>query len=509
MRFRAGLLSALIGTLLICQLIPTANAEQRRIDITGIPVPAMSSFDSVVSDLMARFRIPGGALAVAKDGRLVLAHGYGLADVDVNRLVQPDSLFRIASISKSITAVAILKLVEEGRLDLNAKAFLILDRLKPKNDVRPDPRIWKVTIRQLLQHSGGWDRSRSFDPMFMPREAAAAVGAPAPASCETIIRYMFTQPLDFDPGARYAYSNFGYCVLGRIIEQVTGRSYEEYVKRQVLEPMGITDMRIGHSSLEDRADNEVRYYDFSGTPPFKSVFTGEIVLWPYGGFYLEAMDSHGGWLASAIDLALFAVSVDGQRPPAFLRRDTVQLVISRPAPPLWVGESYWYGMGWFVRPVPWDGANWWHTGSLPGTSALLVKTHNGLTWAALFNSRPEYPAGRDFITELDNSLWLAQSEVTAWPAHDLFAAGASNTTQASAELTLRDTSYTVSVSISASSVPTTVLTRSSHETETAIKSSTQAISGVFTVETLAITGVASVVATLIGTFCSRRWKEKG
>jgi len=446
MRFRAALLSALIGIVLVCQIIALSHTEERMIEITGIAVPSMSSFDRVMTELMAKFNVPGGALAVAKDGRLVLAHGYGLADVDVKQLVQPDSLFRIASISKPVTAAAILKLIEEGRLDLDAKAFLVLSNLKPETDVDVDPRIWNITVRQLLQHSGGWDRNRRFDPMFMPREAAAAVGAPAPASCETVIRYMFTQPLDFDPGTRFAYSNFGYCVLGRVIEEVTGQSYEEYVKTQLLKPIGITDMRIGHSLIEDRAENEVRYYDFSGVPPFQSVFTNEIVPWPYGGFYLEAMDSHGGWIGSAVNLVRFAVSVDGQRPPSILRPETVQVMTSRPAPPLWAGESYWYGMGWYVRPIHENVANWWHAGSLPGTSALLVRTYHGLAWAALFNCRPEYPREYDLISELDNSLWLAESEVKVWPTHDLFASGPSYAMQAT-EVAVRTTSSTRTVTI--------------------------------------------------------------
>ncbi len=492
MRFRAVALQALIAGILICQVLRSPLAEEREIEITGLPVPTMSSFDSVVANLMVKYSIPGGALAVAKDGRLVLAHGYGSADLDLRQLVQPNSLFRIASISKPITAVTILKLVEERRLDLDSKAFLILDNLKPKTGVEVDPRIWNLTIRQLLQHSGGWDRNRSFDPMFMPQKAAAAVGAPAPASCETVIRYMFTQPLDFDPGTRYVYSNFGYCVLGRIIERVSGQNYEEYVRTHVLEPMGITAMRIGHSLLEDRAENEVHYYDFSGAPPVLSIFSTEkeIVPWPYGGFYLEAMDSHGGWIASASDLVRFVVSVDGRRAPPFLRPDTVEVMISRPPPPLWVGTSYWYGMGWFVRPIHGNEADWWHTGSLPGTSALLVRTHHGLAWAALFNSRPTHPAERDFIGELDNSLWLIQSEVTVWPSHDLFA-------------TPRGTSEMATITTWANPSPTMLVATGTRQTEATRVGQTQVTAGAFTVQMLVIGSVA-FAAALTGVFLRRR-----
>ena len=189
---------------------PSSIIDTTPIPMTGTPVEGMASFDTIIPDLMSKWQIPGGAVAVVKDGRLVYARGYGWADVETNESVQPDSLFRIGSISKPITAVTILKLVEEGQLDLDAKVFELLDYLKPPDNATVvDSRINDITVRQLLYHSGGWDRELSFDPMFIPIQAAEAVDALAPASCETVIRYMLGQPLDFSPGSQYAYSNFG------------------------------------------------------------------------------------------------------------------------------------------------------------------------------------------------------------------------------------------------------------------------------------------------------------
>jgi CubicO group peptidase (beta-lactamase class C family) len=397
----------------------------QQISITGIPVPGMESFDRFMTNLMAMYDIPGAAVAVVKDGRLVFAHGYGLADKENNQLVQPESLFRIASISKPITAVTVLKLVEEGKLDLDAKVFCapggscLLEHLQPPpGRTVLDQRIYNITVRMLLQHSGGWDRSRSGDPMFRPitTRAAQAVGVPEPPSCDVIIRYMLGQWLDFEPGTGYAYSNFGYCVLGRVIEKVTGQGYEDYVKENVLKPMGIKRMRIGRTKLEERAEGEVRYYDYQNRV-VQSVFPGQgLVPAPYGAWYHEALDAHGGWIASAIDLLRFVTAVDGRRPPAFLKPETVRLMISRPELPYWQGSSFWYGMGWLVRPVRGD-ANWWHDGALTwSTFALLVRTYHGLSWAALFNTWPSQAFGN----EVDRVLWQAAGEVTEWPTHDLF-----------------------------------------------------------------------------------------
>jgi CubicO group peptidase (beta-lactamase class C family) len=419
---RAVLLAISAGLPLLAQGAARPRSATGNVPVTGMPVPALASFDRTVLGLMAKWKIPGGSVAVVKDGRLVLAHGYGWADRENRQPVEPDSLFRIASLSKSLTSAAILKLVEEGRLRLDDKAFDLLGDLKPRPGATINPDLRKITIRNLLQHSGGWDRDQSFDPMFRSRDIAAAMGVPPPADAVTIIRYMLDQPLQFAPGTRYAYSNFGYCVLGRIIEKTTGRRYEDFVKDRILRPAGATTLRLGHTRLEERAPGEVRYYGFPGMGLGPSVFPSgpAQVPWPYGGFYIEAMDSHGGWLASAPDLARFIEALDGRHPsrshPQILSPKSITEMIARPAPPLWVGTDNWYGMGWSVRTAE-GGTNWWHTGSLDGTTTLMVRAGIGVTWVVLLNSRPK-DSGLD--GELDSGMWQAEQAVQRWPAHDLF-----------------------------------------------------------------------------------------
>ena len=395
---------------------PAAPAAQPALPITGEPVAGMASVDEAISTLMRRWEIPGGAVGVVKDGRLVYARGFGYSDAAAGEAVAPDALFRIASVSKPITGVAVAKLVEDGRLDLDAGAFALLADLAPPPGAARDPRLASITVRQLLHHAGGWDRDRSFDPMFRTTEAPATPGTPIPAGAETIIRYMLGRPLDFDPGSRYAYSNFGYAVLGEIIERAAGTSYEQYVTGAVLAPMGIRRMRLGGSLPGARAPGEVRYYD-PGTAT--SVFPGgERVPFPYGGFHLEAMDAHGGWIASAADLLRFVTAVDGlPTRPDVLRRATIDTMTARPPAPLWEGSPVYYAQGWLVRPAE---GNWWHDGSLPGTASIVVRTGGGLAWVALFNARAMLP-GSAFEAQIDGAMWRAVRGVTAWPAHDLFA----------------------------------------------------------------------------------------
>jgi N-acyl-D-amino-acid deacylase len=337
-------------------------------------------------------------LAVLEE-EVLLARGYGYADAEQDEIVQPGSLFRIASISKPITAVAVLKLAEEGKLQLDAPVFQVVYHLHPAAGAEMDPRLELITIQHLLEHTAGWDSAVSIDPMFQSREIAQEMGMKAPADCAAIIRYMLGTPLDFDPGSRYAYSNFGYCVLGRVIEQVSGQSYEDYVQTQILAPIGIEDMRLGRSLPSDRFPGEVCYYhnDLVLTQSVYPEFS-EPVPWPYGGFYLEAMDAHGGWLASAEDLAQFASALEGDSSTPLLSLESLSQIFSR-------NETSSYAYGWKVRREG-NRASWWMTGSMPGTSSVLYRTSSGLIWAALFNASPDTP-GDEFLFDVITAMGRA------------------------------------------------------------------------------------------------------
>ncbi len=387
-------------------------------------IPAFRRLDSSVEALMIKWNLPGGAIAITSDERLVYARGYGVADKISGKPVRPDSLFRIGSVSKPITAVAILKLMDEGKLDLDAKAFRILEQLHPAETTQVDPRIYEVSVRQLLNHSGGWDSQVSSDPLGQFREAAAALHLTLPVDAGGIIRFMLGRPLDYAPGSRHAYSNFGYCVLGRVIERQSGLSYERYTLEHVLKPVGIRDMRIGRTLDGDRYPGEVRYYPATGVHPVLSALSAEekLVPLPYGGYYLESMDSNGGWIASVIDLARFLTAVDGRDGrPDLLSPVTRELMLARPQPPLWVGTQTYYGLGWNVRPLK-KGPLFYHTGALAGTSlATVVCMPAGQSWAALFNSMPAKPSDLNpFFAELDEVVGRAMAGVTEWPTDDLF-----------------------------------------------------------------------------------------
>lgn len=401
----------------------TPARAQRPVPVTGESVPELQSLDRLMRSFLAKHEIPGGALAVVKDGRLVYARGFGYADLGKKERVQPDSLFRIASISKPFTAVTILRLLERKRLSLDDRVLDILKFRPHLNDGAKFDERWKdITIRQLLHHTGGWDRDKSFDAMFKAVEFAKELNVPPPAKPRDVIRCMLGRPLDFDPGQRYAYSNFGYCLLGRVIEKKTGKRYERFVKQDVLKPIGITRMRIGRSLPAGRAKGEVRYYT-RGNTTGPSVFgpnVGKKVPWQYGGWHLEAMDSHGGWIASAIDLCRFAAAIDRPRKSKLLKPSSIRKMFAPPAPPVSRTrkgrlKDVYYALGWSVRRLGDGKINTWHTGSLDGTSTILVRRYDGVDFAVLFNTRTT-PFGKHPAKMIDPLMNRAVGSIKRWPA---------------------------------------------------------------------------------------------
>jgi N-acyl-D-amino-acid deacylase len=290
----------------------------------------------------------------------------------------------------------------------------------------PSDRRWKrVTVLHLLQHTGGWDRDEKFDPMFRSAEIVRALRVPPPATPAHVIRYMLGQPLDFDPGSRFAYSNFGYCLLGRVIETVSGAAYEPYVQEHVLAPLGITRMRLGKTLPAERAAGEVSYYGQDHFGPAVMGAVGGRVPAPYGTWSLEAMDSHGGWLGSAVDLVRFACAFDVPEQCPILRPPTIDTMFARPDGPAGYDASgkptpVYYACGWRVRSLSARGRiNAWHTGSLLGTSTLLVRRFDGKNWAVLFNMRTARN-GQRLSDAIDPLIHKAADRVKHWPEADLF-----------------------------------------------------------------------------------------
>ena len=405
----------------------TTRIHAGEVHATGIADPKLVAFDALMTSFLLEHQLPGAALAVTKDGRLVYARGFGYADVEARTPVQPQSLFRIASISKPFTAVAVLQLVDAGKLRIEDKVFDVLGLSeKASAGEKVDPRWRQVTIGQLLHHTGGWNRDQSFDPMFESVKVARFTKTTPPASSDAIIRFMLAQPLDFDPGQRFVYSNFGYCLLGRVIESASGQDYAGYVRGHVLAPLGIQQMQVGRNRLRGRLPDEVRYYVEPGETT-ESIFArdlGKPVPPPYGGLDMAAMDAHGGWVASAVDLVRFALALGPSAIRPLLSPAARKRLFA--PPPGRIGHrksgrprSQYYACGWQMTKDG-DGYNFWHGGFLDGTSTLLVHRADGLTWAVLFNSSRPLKDDELAADLIDGPLHEAASRPLLWPDIDLF-----------------------------------------------------------------------------------------
>jgi CubicO group peptidase (beta-lactamase class C family) len=345
----------------------------------------IAAIDAKVTAYMTQQGVPGVSLAIAKQERLVFAKGYGDADVASKQPVTPQSLFRIASISKPITAVAVLELVEAGKLSLDAKVFGPGAVLGTQYGSKPyAANVKAITVRNLLQHTSGWSNTvngKAQDPMFVNLGMSQA---------ELIGWVLDTRPLAHAPGTAAEYLNFGFCVLGRVIEKVSGKPYEQYVTDAVLSRCGITRMQIGPESQAGKAAGEVTYYGGS----------------PYG-LLTHRMDSHGGWIATPIDLLRMLVRIDGFVAKADILAPPEEAAMATTTP-----VSPGYGLGWIVDP-----AYRGHNGAMDGTIGFLVRRNDGYSFAVLANTRP---AGDGFCAALKGVLDSIVTSPISWPAYDLF-----------------------------------------------------------------------------------------
>jgi CubicO group peptidase (beta-lactamase class C family) len=321
--------------------------------------------DTLVS-LQTQYQVPGMTVAVTYRERLVYTDALGFADLESKSPVTPASLFRIASLSKVITEVAILKLVAQNRLHLDDTVFgdagiLGTDYGSPP----PGSQIDKITVRHLLEHKSGWTNTPN-DPMF---------NYPGLSQKELISQIVTTRKLSSTPGSTYYYLNFGYSVLGRVIEKITGQTYEAYVQQTILAPCGVVDMQIGRNDLAARLPGEVRYYqaEFS----------------PYN-LDLHRMDSHGGWVASAIDLANLLTRIDREPRIADLLAPS-QLE------------------GTFLA-----NENWRANGSLPGTTSLMSRLDSDINYVVLANTRTEDDPNR-ILDAIQSRVSSELQGIRDWP----------------------------------------------------------------------------------------------
>jgi CubicO group peptidase (beta-lactamase class C family) len=328
---------------------------------------------------MSTCNVPGLSVAIASHGNIFYHQAFGLANLDKKEPVTEASRFRIASLSKPITATALFSLIERQKLTLDARIFgpaAILGTTYGKPPYKPG--VEQITVEHLLTHtSGGWEKGPN-DPMFHNPDLSQK---------ELISQTIKTHQLDFAPGTHYAYSNFGFCILGRVIEKVTAVHYADYVREQILKPCGVEEMQIAGNTVGKRAPDEVRYYDQEGGDPY--------------GMNVSRLDSAGGWLATPSEIVKFATHVDGFPTDSnILKPETITAMTTGTT------ANPHYAKGWEIN----QQGRWWHIGDLPGSSSVLIRTPTGHNAAAFMNTRRMNPdirialerAALDMVRQINN-----------------------------------------------------------------------------------------------------------
>jgi N-acyl-D-amino-acid deacylase len=371
-----------IGGLAMAAQVPGQQPAQpppmQAIPIKGMAGPGLEALDTAMLEIMERHGIPGAAFAVAKDGKLLLAKGYGWSNVANGSAAQPSTLFGLASLSKPITAVATLKLVEQGKLKLDDPVRGFLKDLKPPSDVtRVDPRLADVTVRQCLNHSGGWDRVVAGDPCNWEPMICRHYNVKPPLSARQFLEFMIGQPLQFKPGTDQKYSNIGYIILGEIIARVSGQTYDRFIAENILKPMGIK--RAGLHGFDGKYTPEEAVRCLAGT----------FIALP--AMLLPMINAAGGWSASVVDMARFMCNLDGTRGEPVLGEKMRQEMLALPPDPLKPRDNgTWFGLGWDSVLVKDRTVGYFKDGSYQGMRTYMKRLPNGVNWVLLFNASMEF-----------------------------------------------------------------------------------------------------------------------
>jgi serine beta-lactamase-like protein LACTB, mitochondrial len=316
--------------------IPSCNRQvDRRYSLAALPASWLAR------QLMIAFNAPGMAVAVAMDGRMVWSEGFGFADLSRRSPACSQTLFRIGSVSKPLTAVGIARLYEQGQLDLDAPVQNYVPTFPDKG--------FHITSRQLAGHISGLRHYAGMNEILNQQHFDNL--------SEGLILFQ-NAPLLFRPGTHFSYSSYGYNLLGIVIEGASGKDYISYMKEQIFTPL---DMQ---NTLPDQPDTNL---------PMRATFYEDL---PSGLRVAPPIDNSykypsGGFLSTAEDLVRFTMGLtDGH----FLKPETLELLITPICPECtaFAGEREGdYAMGWQVE-QNFLGRAAFHVGAAVGSSAALM-----------------------------------------------------------------------------------------------------------------------------------------
>ena len=349
----------------------------KSIDNSDSEYAELEKMDRKIARYMSYWHIKGASLAIVRNDSLVFAKGYGWADEEKGILMEPGHIMRMASVSKLLTAVGIMVLQDKGMLNITDLVFgengILNDSLY--TEIIKDKNYYKITVEHLLRHQGGFYR----DPVFSSRDVKHQLGLDTAPTKEDFYRLVLKHRLRYRPGTSQKYSNFGYMLLSEVIEKVSGKPYEQFMKEEVFYPAGCYDMHIAGIYYEEKRPNEVRYYTHEGDGKYIEEYTdsGVMVERCYGGNNIPLLSGAGAWCGSPIEIAKLVASIDG-KPET---KDIISLEAVRQMTAYTDKERF--SLGWNdTNP----NSGWSRSGTLAGTCALVKYFPDGECWIMITNT---------------------------------------------------------------------------------------------------------------------------
>jgi len=390
MKNSAILLILVLFTLLSCKKEENGGSNPPAVTQTDI-----TTVDSKITTFMSTYDIPGASLAVSKNGKLVYVKGYGVTAKGAAEKVTPELRFRLASVSKTYTSAAIMKLVQDGKILLDDKVFGTGAILGTEYGTPPyNANVSMITVRQLLNHtSGSWGGATGGDVIdYNP-------GYTAKQFLDWVLN---TRTNPKVPGTFYDYSNVGYWIAGRIIEKVSGKSYINFIKEDLLPATRASQTDAAGKTEADIKTNEVKYYGQGNDAPY--VYN---IAFP-------RRDSDGGLIATASDLLRLITAIDGfSSRTDILNTASLNALTTAPS----FNQGYACGIGiWTAQNL------WYNYGSLPGTRTGFMRHDNGMCAAILLNSRVDPTKGEtEFVQAMQSVLLdLVKNTSYSWQEIDQF-----------------------------------------------------------------------------------------
>ncbi len=361
---------------------------------------------------MARYNIRGAQLAIMDNERLIYAKGFGWADQQDSVLLEAGDILRIASASKLITAIGVMKLCEEGKLTTESPVFGPQGILNDSIFLHyKDKRVPKITVHHLLNHTSGFSR-RMGDPMFRSADLIRWTGSNRKLTEDEVIAFQLGLRLRDNPGGSAQYSNVGYLVLSRVIEEASGMTYEDYIRKHVLEPAGCYDMQIARNFHHEKHRRETTYYGHAPEDLIES-YDGSGLMRPreYGGHNIEGLQGAGAWVCSAAELLRLVASIDGlPGVPDILSKESIQKMTT----PNRKGD---FPYGWARMQA--KGGVLTRTGTMSGTSAYIKSRPGGVSYVLITNTSSY--RGASFTNRIGQTIDNALTRVKEWPETvDLF-----------------------------------------------------------------------------------------